>query len=179
MDNKNRLTLDSDVNSSQIQVQIDFKNITLSIGLTNFIRKIKFNIHHCLNLHYMHLTVLCIVFQFECISPIPIVGSSLILRHALIMVKDNQYRFLSFIIRHSWYAKGISAGRHWNRNIFICVFIFTIFEKWHSVWTSHKYRINRFYWFISLNLQPLYFLQFSRNCGVFLHEFLREMQTKE
>jgi len=83
LDNKNRLTLDSDVNSSQIQVQIDFKNITLSIGLTNFIRKIKFNIHHCLNLHYMHLTVLCIVFQFECISPIPIVGSSLILRHAL------------------------------------------------------------------------------------------------
>ena len=37
----------------------------------------------------MHLTVLCIVFQFECINPIPIVGSSLILRHALIKLTGH------------------------------------------------------------------------------------------
>jgi len=75
LDNKHRFTLDSEVNPSEIQVHIDFKGITLSKGITNFIHKIKSNVHYCLNLHYRYLQFNATIFRFECIRPIPFVGS--------------------------------------------------------------------------------------------------------
>jgi hypothetical protein len=78
-----KLTLNSDVNFSEIRVHIDLRISLYPIGLTHLRHKTKYSKNYGLNLHFRHLTVLCYHFSVQMHEYYPDCGIGLISRHAL------------------------------------------------------------------------------------------------